>query len=60
MAKYGVLANYPESKHSFIFCMTDTEERAVSLMCHYRIQNPKFVYRVSEIPDNACTGDDFS
>ena len=58
MTKYGVIANRP-GMHPFIFCMTETEKRAVSIMNHYRIQSPGLIYRTAKIPDTACTGDDF-
>jgi hypothetical protein len=59
MTKYGVIANRL-GLSPFVFCMTESEERAVSLMCHYRIQSPSMIFRVQAIKEDACTGDDLS
>ena len=56
MTQYGVLANIPRMSQ-FIFCMTETEGRAVSLKNHYMIQNPKFIYDHVELSDDARVGD---
>lgn len=58
MIKYGVIANR-QGQSPFVFCMTESQERAASLMHHYQVQSPFMIYRIEQIKESSCTGDDY-
>ena len=63
MSSFGVIARpYKNSKSPFVFCMTESKERAISLYNIYKPKNLKEIVLIGigEIPDNYRTGDYFN